>query len=194
MNHHSTDLELWDGVVSDNSNAFALLYDRYWKKLYQTVRYYLKDAAAAEEITHDVFVSLWEKRKSSRIQHFQHYIQAATRYHVYKYLRDAKINCVEYLDQFPEMDTTPVYNIAAEKLIYENMESQLANLLQDLPRRCQEIFWLSRVNHLSNQEIADKLHISKRTVENQITIALKALRVSYPQFMFAVMISHTMFH
>lgn len=194
MNHNSTDLELWDGIVSDDSNAFALLYDRYWKKLYQTIRYYLKDTAAAEEITHDVFVSLWEKRKSSKIQHFQHYIQATARYHVYKYLKDAKINCVEYLDQFSELNTMPVYNFAAEKLVYENMESQLASLLQDLPRRCQEIFRLSRIDHLSNQEIADRLHISKRTVENQITIALKALRVSYPQFVLAVMISHTLFH
>ncbi len=180
MNRYSTDHELWSGVTADNSQAFALLYERYWKKLYQTVRYYLKDDAAAEEITHDVFVSLWEKRKSSQIQQFQHYIQATARYHVYKYLKAAKINCVAYMDQFPELPALQVYNIAPEKLGYENLESQLAGLLQQLPRRCREIFWLSRIDHLSNQEIADRLHISKRTVENQITVALKALRVAYP--------------
>ncbi|KAA2242598.1 RNA polymerase sigma-70 factor [Chitinophaga agrisoli] len=189
MNSYSTDHELWSGVVADDSHAFALLYERYWKKLYQTARYYLKDDAAAEEITHDVFVSLWEKRASSNIQNFRHYIQATARYHVYKYLKAAKVNCVEYLEQFPETPALQVYNIAPDKLGYEQLESQLAGLLKDLPRRCQEIFWLSRVNHLSNQEIADKLHISKRTVENQITTALKALRVAYPPFMLALMIS-----
>lgn len=194
MNNDFSDHELWEGVVSDNSRAFALLYDRYWKKLYTTARYYLKDEAAAEEITHDVFVSLWEKRKSSKIENFQHYIQATARYHVYKYLKAAKINCVEYLDQFSELNTPVVYNFAPEKLVYENMEGQLAQLLKDLPRRCQEIFWLSRINHLSNQEIADRLHISKRTVENQITLALKVLRIAYPQFLLAAAIGDFILH
>ncbi|WP_172333800.1 sigma factor-like helix-turn-helix DNA-binding protein [Mucilaginibacter sp. SG564] len=51
--------------------------------------------------------------------------------------------------------------------------------MKRLPRRCQEIFWLSRVQNLSNDEIEGKLNISKRTVENQITQALRYLRVSY---------------
>lgn len=192
MNRHSTDHELWNCVISDSSQAFALLYDRYWKKLYQTIRYYLKDHAAAEEITHDVFVALWEKRKTLNIRHFQHYIQATARYHVYKHLQAAKINCVEYLDQLPEEYAIPVYNVADNKLEYENIASQLANMLKDLPQRCQEIFWLSRVNHLSNQEIADKLKISKRTVENQIALATRALRIAHPQFLLAVLISELM--
>lgn len=176
-----TDNELWDAVVSDNSRAFVVLYNRYWKKLYKTAHYYLKDETLAEEITHDVFVSLWLRRKFLKIQSFENYIHVTARYHVYKHLKAAKVNCIEYIDQFALTDNMVVYNTADSKLGYESLESELAQKLRELPRRCQEIFWLSRVENLSNDEIADKLHISKRTVENQITQALRFLRMSYPQ-------------
>ncbi|MDN5288819.1 MAG: polymerase sigma-70 factor [Mucilaginibacter sp.] len=176
-----TDNELWDAVVSDNSRAFVVLYNRYWKKLYKTANYYLKDETAAEEITHDVFVALWTRRKYLKIQNFQNYIHVTARYHVFKHLKAAKVNCIEYIDQFTLTDDVVVYNTADSKLEYEGFESELAQILRKLPRRCQEIFWLSRVENLSNDEIADKLHISKRTVENQITLALRFLRMSYPQ-------------
>jgi RNA polymerase sigma-70 factor (family 1) len=184
-----SDNELWDAVVSDSSRAFVLLYNRHWGKIYNSANYYLKNPVAAEEITHDVFVSLWEKRKSNKIEKFLPYLQAAARYQVYKYLKTRKINCTEYLDQFAETRIPPVYNSGINKLDYENMESRLTQLLHGLPPRCQEIFRLSRINSMSNQEIADKLNISKRTVENQITVALKALRTFDPQFLLAAAIS-----
>lgn len=189
MKKEFSDNELWDAVVSDNNRAFVLLYNRYWKKIYNTANYYLKNAAAAEEITHDVFVSLWEKRKSNKIENFLPYLQATARYQVYKYLKAAKINATAYLEQFTDSSVPPVYNSGVNKLEYENMESRLAQFLHGLPPRCQEIFWLSRINSLSNQEIAQKLNISKRTVENQLTRALKALRTFDPQFLLAVGIS-----
>jgi len=189
MTSKISDNELWDAVVSDNSRAFVVLYNRYWKKLYKTANYYLKDASAAEEITHDVFVTLWSKRKSLLILDFRKYIHVTTRYHVFKYLKKARINCISYVDQFIENDNAPVYNDCNDKLDYQDLESELAQVLQKLPRRCHEIFWLSRIENLSNDEIADKLHISKRTVENQITTALKYLRLSYPQLCSTVAVS-----
>jgi len=189
MKNVFSDNELWDAVVADNNRAFVLLYNRYWKKVYNTAHYYLKHPAAAEEITHDVFVSLWEKRKSNKIENFLPYLQATARYQVYKYLKTAKVNCTAYFDQFADAIVPPVYNSGVNKLEYENMEFRLAQLLNDLPPKCREIFWLSRMNSLSNQEIAEKLNISKRTVENQLTRALKALRTFDPQFLMAVLIS-----
>lgn len=189
MTSKITDDELWDAVVSDSSRAFVVLYNRYWGKLYKTATHYLKDASAAEEITHDVFVTLWLKRKSLKILNFQKYIHVTARYHVFKQLKKAKTSCINYVDEFAEKDNILVYNDCTDKLAYEDLEAELANVLQKLPRRCHEIFWLSRINNLSNDEIADKLNISKRTVENQITIALKYLRLSYPQLCSAVAVS-----
>ncbi|WP_121812053.1 RNA polymerase sigma-70 factor [Mucilaginibacter kameinonensis] len=182
MTNKLTDNELWEAVVSDSSRAFVVLYNRYWHKLYQTAKKYLKDDTAAEEIVHDVFVALWQKRHSSKIIDFQKYILVTARYHVYKQLRAIAAEKVEFYEQIPEQPALALVSEADVKLGYEDLQTELTNVLKQLPRRCQEIFWLSRVENLSNDEIADRLNISKRTVENQITIALKFLRSLYPHF------------
>jgi len=182
MTNKLTDNELWEAVVSDSSRAFVVLYNRYWHKLYQTAKKYLKDDTAAEEIVHDVFVALWQKRHSSKIIDFQKYILVTARYHVYKQLRAIAAEKVEFYEQIPEQPALALVSDADVKLGYEDLQTELTNVLKQLPRRCQEIFWLSRVENLSNDEIAERLNISKRTVENQITIALKFLRSLYPHF------------
>lgn len=176
-----SDEELWGAIVMDDSRAFAVLYNRYWKKLYKTTNYYLKDTVAAEEILHDVFVVLWNRRKYLRIESFSNYVYITTRYHIFKYLKAAKISPIEYIEQYAE-DTLPIsFNNAEEKISYNDVTLQLESSLKELPKRCREIFWLSRIENLSNEEIADQFGISKRTVENQITHALKHLRLSYQE-------------
>ncbi|MFC0514854.1 RNA polymerase sigma-70 factor [Mucilaginibacter angelicae] len=182
MTNKLTDNELWEAVVSDSSRAFVVLYNRYWHKLYQSAKKYLKDDTAAEEIVHDVFVALWQKRHTSNIIDFQKYILVTARYHVYKQLRAMAAEKIEFYEQIPEQPALAIVSDADVKLGYEDLQTELTNVLKQLPRRCREIFWLSRVENLSNDEIAERLNISKRTVENQITIALKFLRSWYPHF------------
>jgi len=67
------------------------------------------------------------------------------------------------------------------KICYDDLKNKLAELIAELPVRCRQIFWLSRIKNLSNDEIALDLDISKRTVENQITPALKYLRMLQPE-------------
>lgn len=188
MSSTVTDTELWDAVVCDSARAFTVLYNRHWRKLYKTAGYYLKDEFAAKEITHDVFLTLWLKRKTLKISNFPGYIHIAVRYHVFTYLKKAKIDCVKYIDEFAQTENPVVYNTIEDKLRYDDLKSELLQVLQVLPRRCQEIFWMSRVECLTNEEIANKLDISKRTVENQISIASKHLRVSYPELSLALVV------
>jgi RNA polymerase sigma-70 factor (ECF subfamily) len=179
--NHLSDEELWNAIVMDDSRAFAVLYNRYWRKLYKTTIYYLKNEATAEEILHDVFVILWSRRKYLKIESFNNYVYITTRYHIYKHLKAAKISPIEYIEQFTE-ETIPInFNSAEEKLSYNDITLQLESSLKPLPKRCREIFWLSRIENRSNEEIANQFGISKRTVENQITHALKHLRVSYQE-------------
>jgi RNA polymerase sigma-70 factor (ECF subfamily) len=66
---------------------------------------------------------------------------------------------------------------------YQDLEKSVDKELEELPRRCKEIFTLSRREQLSNDEIAIRLDISKRTVENQLTHALRHLRLSMRHFL-----------
>jgi len=177
MNKHKlSDQELWLQVTADSSAAFVILYERYWNRLLQTTNYYLKDMNAAEEIVHDVFVVLWDRRQFLHIANFESYIHITARYHVFKKLKSVKKSPIDYVETLVEHELRAHYVDGTERLIQEDFEIELAAYLQELPPRCQEIFVLSRVKQLSNTEIAEHFGISRFTVENQISIALKCLR------------------
>ena len=73
-NDNLSDLELWNKTVLDDPGAFARLYDRHWASLFKTASHYSQDQNLAEEIVHDVFVTLWQRRKFLKINNFRNYI------------------------------------------------------------------------------------------------------------------------
>lgn len=176
-----TDEELWKAVTGDCSRSFAVLYTRHWKKLYDTALYYLKDPEMAEEILHDAFVVLWKRRKFLKIVNFNSYIYVTTKYHIFKHIKAAKVSLISYIDQYDENIASDTINTSEERFNYLDFEYKLQRSLADLPGSCRKIFWMSRIDNLSNREIADLLGISKRTVENQISHALRHLRVCHQE-------------
>ncbi|MES2276372.1 MAG: RNA polymerase sigma-70 factor [Bacteroidota bacterium] len=171
-----SDSDLWALIVPGDYRAFTVLYERHWLKLYKTAQKYIRDNEACEEIVHDLFVTLWNRRCYLNILDFNHYLKAATRYQVYAHLKRAKTSQIIYCEELFEDIGSYELNQGQEKMLYTELEQQLTEQLRSLPERCREIFLLSRKEHLSNMEIAERLSISKRSVENQITAALKHLR------------------
>lgn len=177
-----SDDELWDAILKDDSQAFAFLYDRYWLRLYKTAAHYIKDADACEEIVHDVFILIWNKRKSLKIDHFSSYLNAITRYEVFRHIKVLKTVKLEYTENYEEKSTNPVFNLGQLRLNESDFRTTIDGYLQRLPKRCRQIFYMSKIQHLSNDEIATELGISKHTVENQLTYALKYLRMSIKDY------------
>lgn len=173
-----SDQELWQAIVNDDHTAFTMLFDRYWSKVYTTAYHYLKDRDASTEIAHDIFLSIWLKRDHLEIGCFEAYLRTASRYHVYKYIKAHKNAPVEYVEDFTGYSTNRAYNMGETNIRYLELESRLDDYLKILPKRCRDIFILSRRQQLSNDQIAGMLGISKRTVENQLTHALHHIRAS----------------
>lgn len=173
-----SDQELWSAISIDDSKAFAALYDRYWLRLYKTASYYIKDGDACEEIVHDVFIIIWNKRKSLQINSFCSYLNTVTRYEVFRHIKIAKMSKLEYWESYEEECTNQVFNLGQLKLNESDFKNTLDDYLHQLPKRCRQIFHMSKIQHLSNDEIARELGISKHTVENQLAYALKYLRTS----------------
>lgn len=176
--YQPSDETLWIATQNNDYKAFYTLFNRYWKKLHATVLHHIHDAEMAEQVVQDVFVVLWKRRAHLKIEKFANYIHVTARYHVFKALKAKKKSLIDYVEDYSAYDEDATINAGELKLNYRDFESQLGNFLQPLPKRCREIFWLSRVENLSNDEIAEKFGISKRTVENQLTIALKHIRNS----------------
>lgn len=171
-----TDEELYSAVKSGDRKAFNQLYDRYWETMYKKAYSYLHDTEAAGEIVNDIFLNIWLKRDQLQIITFQNYLLASARYRVYNQLKAKKRQPLLYIENYDELPNTPVVAMREETLLSSELNQQVNRLLDHLPKRCREIFLLSRVNHLSNAEIAEKLAISKRSVENQLSVAVKHLR------------------
>lgn len=176
----ASDSELWLSVRNNDEHAFAMLFDRYWMRLYKTSFRYLKDSENSEEAVHDVFLSIWNRRHQLEIDSIPNFLLTAIRYQVYNRMRAAKPPLTLTLNDL-EMDYLPDHNQSDYRIKNQELLLELDEHLGKLPKRCQEIFYMSRMDHLSNQEIADRLGISKRTVENQITMALKHLRTCFKQ-------------
>jgi RNA polymerase sigma-70 factor (family 1) len=188
---HESDLLLWDAIRKDNDTAFRILFDRYWSKLYATCFYHLHDKEACSEIVHDIFLQLWLKRHQLEITSFQHYVTTAARYNVYKRFQQ-RDKQVLYLDTLHS--ESAIQNEGEENLRFKELNSSVEGHLQELPERCREIFHLSRREHFSISEIAERLGISKRTVENQITRALQHLRHTMGDMYIFALISYTLLH
>jgi RNA polymerase sigma-70 factor (ECF subfamily) len=179
-NSHISDSELWLAVRHDDEHAFAMLFDRYWVRLYKTALRYLKDRENSEEVVHDVFLNIWNRRRQLEIESVPNFLLSAIRYQVYNRMRTSKPPVTLVLNDL-EMGYLPDYNQSDHRIKNQELLLELSRYLEKLPKRCQEIFYLSRMDNLSNQEIAGRLGISKRTVENQITMALKHLRSCFRQ-------------
>ena len=176
----SPDAALWEAAQYGDASAFAALYERYWRRLFTAAYARLPDREACEEIVHDVFLTLWTERARLQIDNLPAYLAAAVRYQAIRSQRAASSQPLPFApDSLETLGTGLAYNQGESRLLGLDLEERIAAALSRLPRRCREIFVLSRLQHRSNEEIAEHLHISRRSVENQLTTALRHLRLVF---------------
>jgi len=185
-----TDIQLWHAVCTDDEMAFNMLFDRYWISLYKTAHHYLDDHEVCAEAVNDVFVSIWNRRKELEIVSFYSFMQTSVRFQIYKRRKALKLEIV-FKDNLTA-DHLYGSNEGEIRIRQNEIDHQLNGHLDKLPKRCQEIFELSRFDRLSNQEISSRLSISKRTVENQLALALKHLKVCF-KYIFILFIFRGLF-
>lgn len=183
-----SDSDLWDDIRNDDGAAFDILFNRYWARMYKIAFRQLNDEESSLEIVHDVFLSIWNRRKDLEINKFSNFLLTAMRYQLYSRAKTAKLSLV-YKAELSESDHLSESNTGELRLQDSELKNELDKYLNQLPERCHEIFNLSRIEHLSNQDIADRLGISKKTVENQLTIALKHLRLAFKNIASVMMVA-----
>jgi len=171
----NTDRQLVESLKKGDLFAFDQLFSKYSKKLYYFANGYLDSKEDAEGLVQEVFLIVWEKRKELK-EHlsFNAFLYTVTFNAIRKYFRK-KSREKKYLDKYLE-DFDENHNETVTDIEYNNL-CELANKsIEKLPEKRKMIFRLSRHEGLTSEEIANRLHISKKTVENQIHQALKFLR------------------
>ncbi|WP_124559084.1 RNA polymerase sigma-70 factor [Pedobacter sp. KBW01] len=157
-----------------NGDAFSELYDRNWKFLYNSAFNILRHHEDTMDVCQGIFLWIWEHHEKLEIKtNFKSYLFVSAKYKIANMIRDGKVR--ENLFDGTELDAVSCddFNLLEVK----ELKNLIQQLISELPPKCREIFVMSREEAMSHREIAQKLGISEKTVDEQISRALKKLRV-----------------
>jgi RNA polymerase sigma-70 factor (ECF subfamily) len=158
--------------------AFESVFKQHFKGLHTYARALVKDHDVAEEIVQNLFCRLWEKNRALEVEGvLSSYLYRAVYNDCLNYFRHMKVR-QSYQDTLREEPTTVSNEWEAKELHH-----QLLKALNELPERCRAVFQLSRFEALKYAEIAERLHIPAKTVENEMGKALRLLRVKLVDFL-----------
>ena len=173
-------------LSQDNEEAFDALYTRHWEDLYKSAFFILRDQDASKDIVQDIFIWIWEHRNNLEIQTLKSYLKAAVKFKVANYIRSGNIRD-SFFDELTGNQSLSSLPSSEEMAEIKELKYIIQKAIDDLPEKCREIFRLSRDERLSNQEIANRLGISVKTVESQMTIALRRIRTTIEPYMLGLL-------
>lgn len=163
-------------IAEGNENAFKALFKNHRAKIFNYIFRLTKSRVAAEEMVMDVFLKLWEGRALlAELDNFNAFLFAMARNKAYDFLRKAAKDRVlreliwEEIQIASELRTD-------QKLILDEMERDYQYAIQKLSPQRQSVFKLSREEHMTYDQIAEHLQLSKSTIKNHILDSLKAIR------------------
>jgi RNA polymerase sigma-70 factor (family 1) len=167
--------ELILNLKNGEKGAFRELFNIYGPRIYRFALGYLKNRPDAEELMQDVFLKIWEKRDHlDPAQNVKAYIFKVAVNCIYDFIR--KKNIERAFEDFSKKNFQAGDESTWHEVIWNDMLSKLNILVDKLPEQRRIIFLMSREKGLTNQQIADKLNLSKRTVENQLYRATQYLK------------------
>ncbi|GAT62009.1 RNA polymerase sigma factor [Paludibacter jiangxiensis] len=170
-----TDNDILYRLTKGDPDAFEAIFWKYNARVYNFIMSTLYDKTLAQDLTQNVFLSIWEHRATiDTSKSFSAYVYTIAQNLVYRQTEKMLLasRYEEYVQKFQS-----VTEISAEETLdYQFLEKLIAELIEQLPPSRREIFLLSRRQGLSNKEIAQKLSISEKTVETQITRSIHFLK------------------
>jgi len=166
--------EIFVKIKKGDQKAFKIIFDQFYRYMTTVSWRIVADSNTAEDITQEAFVELWNRKELLPDDLM-----------IKSYLRKIVINkSLNFIKKKKNKtwDNTPLENSYVDEshdfqqIDYLSMQETITKTVDNLPNKCRIIFSLSRFEELSHKEIAKKLNISTKTIESQITIALKRIR------------------
>jgi RNA polymerase sigma-70 factor, ECF subfamily len=180
--HGIAEKDLIVRLKEGDQTAFELLFHFYYPGLVVYTSQFTADRNDAEEIVQDFFVRFWQKHQQIiPSDTFKNYFFSSVKNSSLNFLKHKKIEA-KYLKELSDL--------ASQHLVYDpdlylstELQQRIKDSINLLPERCREIFMMSRIQGMKNDEIAKELELSKRTIETQISNALKVMRVELKDYM-----------
>ncbi|HEY4784441.1 MAG TPA: RNA polymerase sigma-70 factor [Bacteroidales bacterium] len=176
---------IWRRIRQKDVGTFEGYYKENYKSFFLMACKYLKDANQAEEIVNDVFLKIWEDGENIRIE-------TSLKSYIYKAIINRCINALQKnkreLAYQTDLTSVPDESYELRQIEENELAVKLYAAIDQLPDQCRKVFEMSRFEEMKQQEIADKLGISIKTVKNHITIALKQLSKAVLNYLLPAML------
>jgi len=186
INMRKTELTKEDieGIRSGNIKAFERLFNLYYLRVKNFTLGIIKNTDDAEEIAQNVFLKLWMNRQTlSEHLSINSYIFTITQNEVYDLFREQHYS-LQYRESLTQTINSEIEDEIEAEYNVKEIKNIVAKTIESMPEQRRLIFKLSREQFLSNDEIAEKLNLSKRTVEKHISLALTSIRKNLGDFLF----------
>jgi len=173
-------------LPSGNLNKFEEIFRALFKPLCGFAMKYTGDLDSAKNLVHEVFIQVWEKFDSLPADtHYKSYCYAAVRNRCLNYIRDRK--------KFVLIENVPEENFREINTTMETSElaMKIDEAIASLPEKCRMVFELNRIEGLKYTEIAEKMNISLKTVEAQMSKALAVMRDHLSEFLVIIFLFWT---
>ncbi|WP_164974991.1 RNA polymerase sigma-70 factor [Flavobacterium sp. YO12] len=181
------DVILIDRLRNGDETALNELYNKFWQSLFMSSYNVLKDRELCEDIIQDIFMNIWHNREKLEIHiSLKGYMYACARYQVFNHIRRNKDKI--HVELFDDLEKRFQYTTPETQLMHDELVYHINSIVENLPEKCQLVYKLSREEQLSHKEIAERLNISTKTVENHITKALHSIRLSMGNILSVAMI------
>lgn len=181
----SNDAELLQQVEQGSKHAFNILYEKYWERAYVNAYKRLKDEDQAKDVVQEIFTHIWLKKETLHIDNLSAYLNIAVRNRVFKLIEKQKL-IHPFFDILETMPAT--YLQADSNILWKEFFRSYELLLTTLPPKRQLIFRLRFQEDLPTKDIAMRLGLSRKTVQNQLSKAIEHLRISLLQLLAVLII------
>ncbi|HNR47611.1 MAG TPA: RNA polymerase sigma-70 factor [Bacteroidia bacterium] len=180
MDYHKTDTE-W----KKDEKSFELYFKSNYQRFCSYAYTFLKDQDDAEDIVQQIFIAMWEKRDTLNIE------TSATAY-MMRAIRNASLNRLKHAEvkqsYVNEKGNEQLSGNQVTSVVVNELQAQIAKAIDALPQQCRIIFSMSRFEELTYSEIATKLNLSVKTVENQMGKALRLMRERLKDYLLLIII------
>ena len=174
-------------LAQRDETAFEQVFKTHFKRLHAYAFTILRDEVEAEEMVQQVFFKLWDRNENLSLSgSVSAYLYRAVHNESLNYIKHQKVRSNHQLHVAYSMKNEVEH--PAKKVMAGELEKKIHTALNELPEQCRTIFQMSRFDELKYREIADKLGISVKTVENQMGKALKLLREKLVDFLIFILL------
>lgn len=160
-------------LVNGDHEAFSIIYKKYWRRIFVAAYDSLQDVKQSQDIVQDIFVRLWEKRADYEIKNLNAYLYSSVRHSVLKTVTSEKVK-----DSFfaALRHLTMEASSADHDILTAELLKAYHALLEKMPPQRRKIFQMRYEEDLKTREIAERLNITQKTVQNQLLTSYMEVR------------------